>query len=129
VSRAVGVAIGAKKRRNFSNASMISKREQRIACLKSGYLKTRHHIGTVQPGQELLLRPTVVKDGFERVKVAGEVLPATFKVLRDCGQGECAVYWTEPSSLRAVCGIARSASDFDTERSGTANALSLVASW
>lgn len=50
----------------------------------------------LKPGQELLLRPNVVKGGFEHLKVAGDVLPATFEILRDCGQGECecAVYWT-----------------------------------
>ena len=52
-------------------------------------------------------RPNVVKGGFERLKVAGDVLPATFEVLRDCGRGECecAVYWTGPSSDRAVDGV------------------------
>ena len=49
----------------FSNGSVISKREQRTTYLKSGYLRTRHCIGTAQPGQELLLRPDFVKDGLE----------------------------------------------------------------
>jgi hypothetical protein len=58
----------------------------------------------LKPGQELLLRPNVVKGGFERLKVAGDVLPATFKVLRDCGRSECecVVYWTGPSHDGAV---------------------------
>lgn len=53
----------------------------------------------LKPGQELLLRPNAVKGGVERLKVAGDVLPATLKVIWDCGQGEreCAVYWTGPS--------------------------------
>ncbi len=58
----------------------------------------------LKPGEILLLRPNVVKGGFERLRVAGDVLPATFRVLRDCGQGECecAVYWTGPGSERLV---------------------------
>src|ERR1700730_13971497 len=38
----------------------------------------------LRPGQELLLRPNVVRGVFDRLKVAGNVLPATFKILRDC---------------------------------------------
>jgi hypothetical protein len=64
------------------------------------------------------LRPSVVNGGFERVKV-GEVLPVTFKVLPDCGRGECSVYWPEPSSVRAVCVFAHSASDFDNDTDST----------
>lgn len=61
----------------------------------------------LKPGQELLLRPNAVKGGFERLRVAGEVLPATFKALQNCGQGECecAVYWTGPNDDRSVDGV------------------------
>ena len=61
----------------------------------------------LKPGQELLLRPNAVKGGFERLKVAGDAMPATLEVLRRCGQGECecAVYWTGPTSDGAVDGV------------------------
>ena len=61
----------------------------------------------LKPSEELLLRPNVVKGGFERLEVAGDVLPATFETLRNCGQGECecAVYWTGPSGNRRVDGV------------------------
>jgi hypothetical protein len=78
----------------------------------------------LRPGQELLLRPNVVKGGFERLKVAGDVLPATFKVLRDCGRSECecAVYWTGPSHDGAVDNVEhpvhkRSALGYEVENS------------
>jgi hypothetical protein len=78
----------------------------------------------LRPGHELLLRPNVVKGGFERLKVAGDVLPATFKFLRDCGRGECecAVYWTGPSTDGAVDDVehpvhARSALGYEVESS------------
>lgn len=61
----------------------------------------------LKPGEVLLLRPNAVKGGSERLKVAGDVLPATFEVLQACGQGECecAVYWTGPAFDGAVDGI------------------------
>ena len=76
----------------------------------------------LKPGQELLLRPNVVKGGFERLKVAGDLLPATFKLLRDCGRSECecVVYWTGPSHDGAVDNVehpvhTRSAVDYEVE--------------
>ncbi len=61
----------------------------------------------LKPGEVLLLRPNAVKGGFERLRVAGDVLPATFRVLRDCGQAEseCAVYWTGPGAGNTVDGV------------------------
>jgi proteasome lid subunit RPN8/RPN11 len=58
----------------------------------------------LKAGEVLLLRPNVVKGGFERLRVAGDLLPATFRVLQDCGRGECecAAYWTGPSGGNAV---------------------------
>jgi len=58
----------------------------------------------LKPGEMLLLRPNAVKGGSERLRVAGEILPATFMLLRDCGRGEseCAVYWTGPGSDHTV---------------------------
>ncbi len=61
----------------------------------------------LKPGEILLLRPNVVKGGNEPLCVAGGILPATFRKLRDCGRGqcECAVYWTGPCSDRCVDGL------------------------
>src|SRR6266852_5541161 len=43
----------------------------------------------LKPGEVLLLRPNVVKGGGEPLRVAGDILPATFSKLRDCGRGQC----------------------------------------
>lgn len=61
----------------------------------------------LKPNEILLLRPNVVKGGNEPLRVAGDILPATFRKLRDCGRGqcECAVYWTGPCSGRSVDGL------------------------
>jgi proteasome lid subunit RPN8/RPN11 len=58
----------------------------------------------LKPGEMLLLRQNVVKGGTECLRVAGEVLPATFRLLRNCGRGdcECVVYWTGTASDRIV---------------------------
>jgi len=61
----------------------------------------------LKPHEVLLLRPNAVKGGSERLKVAGEVLPATFRMLQECGQGqcECVVYWTGSTSSGEVDGV------------------------
>jgi hypothetical protein len=61
----------------------------------------------LKPGEILLLRPNVVKGGGEPLRVAGGILPATFRTLRECGRGqcECAVYWTGPCSDQSVDGL------------------------
>ncbi len=61
----------------------------------------------LKPGEILLLRQNVVKGGSEPLRVAGDILPATFRKLRDCGRGksECAVYWTGPCSGPSVDGL------------------------
>ena len=40
----------------------------------------------LKPAEILLLRPNVVKGGNEPLRVAGDILPATFRRLRDCGR-------------------------------------------
>ncbi len=61
----------------------------------------------LKQGEILLLRPNVVKGGGEPLRVAGDILPATFRELRDCGRGqcECVVYWTGPCSGSSVDGL------------------------
>ncbi len=61
----------------------------------------------LKPGEILLLRPNAVKGGNEPLRVAGDILPATFRKLRDCGRGqcECAVYWTGPCFDLSVDGL------------------------
>jgi hypothetical protein len=58
----------------------------------------------LKPGEVLLLRPNAVKGGAGPVRVAGDLLLATFRTLRECGRGkyECAVYWTGPSTEHLV---------------------------
>lgn len=82
----------------------------------------------LKPGEVLLLRPNAVKGGSERLKVAGDVLPATFKALQNCGQGkcECAVYWTGPNDDRSVDAVehpvhTRSAFGYEVESSWLTN--------
>jgi hypothetical protein len=61
----------------------------------------------LKPGEVLLLRPNAVKGGSERLRVAGDVLPATFRMLQQCGRGECecVVYWTGSTSSCEVDGV------------------------
>src|SRR5260370_29849122 len=63
--------------------------------------------GGLKPGEILLLRPNAVKGGNEPLRVAGDILPATFSKLRDCGRGQCegAVYLTGPCVELSLDGL------------------------
>jgi len=52
----------------------------------------------LKPGEILLLRPNAVKGGGARLSLKKEIVDATFRVFRECGQAECecVVYWTGP---------------------------------
>ncbi|MBZ5697624.1 MAG: hypothetical protein LAN18_03660 [Acidobacteriia bacterium] len=54
----------------------------------------------IKPGEILLLRPNAVKGGGGLLRMANDVVRATFRTLRECGRGECecAVFWTGPAS-------------------------------
>jgi hypothetical protein len=54
----------------------------------------------IKPGEILLLRPNAVKGGDGLLRMANDVVRATFRTLRECGRGEseCAVFWTGPAS-------------------------------
>ena len=61
----------------------------------------------LKPGEVLLLRPNAVKGGGDALRLAREVVRETFRVLRECGRGECecAVYWTGPAFDDLVDGV------------------------
>lgn len=61
----------------------------------------------LKPGEVLLLRPNAVKGGGDTLRLAGEVVPESFRVLRTCGRGECecVVYWVGPAFDDLVDGI------------------------
>lgn len=61
----------------------------------------------LKPCQVLLLRPNAVKGGNGEVLLASSVLHKTFRILRECGRGECecAAYWIGPSDSDSVNGV------------------------
>ncbi len=61
----------------------------------------------IKPREVLLLRPNAVKGGNGLLTLASGVLQETFRMLRECGRGECecAVYWTGPSHSDLVNGV------------------------
>jgi hypothetical protein len=61
----------------------------------------------LKPGEVLLLRPNTVKGGGDALRLAREVVRETFRVLRECGRGECecAVYLTGPAFDDLVDGV------------------------
>lgn len=61
----------------------------------------------LKPGEILLLRPNVVKGGAKLLRLAQGIVHTTFRILRECGRGECecAVYWTGPAEDELVDGF------------------------
>jgi hypothetical protein len=61
----------------------------------------------LKPCEVLLLRPNAVKGGGDALRLAREVVRESFRVLRECGRGECecAVYWTGPAFDDLVDGV------------------------
>jgi hypothetical protein len=60
----------------------------------------------LQPGEVLLLRPNAVKGGGGLLRLGRDIVGATFRMLRECGRGECecAVYWTGTADEDVVDG-------------------------
>ena len=61
----------------------------------------------LKPGEVLLLRPNAVKGGGDALRLAGEIVRESFRVLRTCGRGEseCVLYWIGPAFDDLVDGI------------------------
>jgi len=62
----------------------------------------------LKPNEVLLLRPNAVKGGEGKLlRLASNILDATFETLKACGRGkhECAVYWIGSSAEDVVDGI------------------------
>jgi hypothetical protein len=61
----------------------------------------------LKPGEILLLRPDTVRGGVRGLRLAKDLVDATFRTLRECGRGECecAVYWTGPADTDLVDGL------------------------
>lgn len=61
----------------------------------------------LKPGDVLLLRPNAVKGGGELLRLAKNIVGATFRTLRECGRGECecVTYWTGPTQQDLVDGL------------------------
>ena len=62
----------------------------------------------LKPNEVLLLRPNAVKGGEGKLlRLASNILDASFETLQRCGQGkrECAVYWIGASASDVVDGI------------------------
>lgn len=53
----------------------------------------------LKPHEILLLRPNAVKGGTGLIRLTRDVVCRTFRILQDCGRGECecAVYWAGPT--------------------------------
>jgi proteasome lid subunit RPN8/RPN11 len=62
----------------------------------------------LKPNEVLLLRPNAVKGGERKLlRLAVDVINASFKRFHECGRGECecAVYWTGPASEDVIDGL------------------------
>lgn len=61
----------------------------------------------LKPNEVLLLRPNAVKGGNGLLRLVGDIVRTTFRILRECGRGECecAVYWTGPAGENLVDGF------------------------
>jgi proteasome lid subunit RPN8/RPN11 len=61
----------------------------------------------IKPGEVLLLRPNAVKGGAQLLRLAKDIVGATFRTLSECGRGECecVTYWTGPTERDAVDGV------------------------
>jgi hypothetical protein len=53
----------------------------------------------LKPHEILLLRPNAVKGGIGLIRLTRDLVCRTFRVLQDCGRGECecVVYWVGPT--------------------------------
>lgn len=61
----------------------------------------------IKPGEILLLRPNAVKGGGGPLRLKKDIVPTTFRALRECGRGECecAVFWTGPTEGDLIDGF------------------------
>jgi hypothetical protein len=61
----------------------------------------------IKPDEILLLRPDAVKGGGGPLRLEKDIVPTTFRALRECGRGECecAVFWTGPAEVDLVNGF------------------------
>jgi hypothetical protein len=61
----------------------------------------------IKPCETLLLRPNAVKGGTERIRLRGDIVGESLRLLRECGRGECecVLYWTGPADERLVDGV------------------------
>jgi hypothetical protein len=64
-------------------------------------------IAGLKAGEILLLRPNAVRGGGGPLRLARDVMSATFRTLRECGRGECecAVFWTGPAVGDLIDGV------------------------